>query len=86
MAASEVMDWTIWGDGSTEVIDWPNLGEVSPTVLRCPNCGLHVTLFVDTSAGSQSCTERCPLCLRAIALSVVVADLQLASIQATRPY
>jgi hypothetical protein len=85
-AMAEVMDWSIWGDGSTEVLDWPNLGEVSPVVLRCPTCGLHVTLFVDTSQGSQNCTERCPLCLRAVSLSVTVNNLCVTNISAQRPY
>ena len=85
-AMAEVMDWSIWGDGSTEVLDWPNLGEVSPVVLRCPTCGLHVTLFVDTSQGRQSCTERGPLCLRAIGLAVPVSNLCGPSITAERPY
>jgi len=85
-AMAEVMDWSIWGDGSTEVLDWPNLGEVSPVVLRCPTCGLHVTLFVDTSEGDQCCTERCPLCLRGIALAVTVKNLCVTNVAAQRPF
>ncbi len=85
-AMAEVMDWSIWGDGSTEVLDWPNLGEVSPVVLRCPTCGLHVTLFVDASQGSQRCNERCPLCLRAISLAVTVTTYCVTHVAAQRPY
>ena len=85
-AMAEVMDWSIWGDGSTEVLDWPNLGEVTPVVLRCPTCGLHVTLFVDTSQGSQRCNERCPLCLCSVHLSVTVHNLCVTNVSAQRPY
>ncbi len=86
METTEHGEWTVWGEGPMRVIDWPNLGEAYPNVLRCPTCGLHVTVFVDTSAGSSNCVEDCPLCCHPIGLHVTVENYKVTALRAARVF
>jgi len=37
--------------------------------IRCPFCGEAMTIFVDTSAGSQSYVEDCQICCQPMQIS-----------------
>ncbi|MEE2828500.1 MAG: CPXCG motif-containing cysteine-rich protein [Myxococcota bacterium] len=68
------------------VLDGWNLGEAKAQGVVCPSCGHHVTIFVDTFAGSQSYLEDCSMCCHSIELKIEVREYQVKSVQAARPF
>ena len=68
------------------VLDSWNLGEAKAQDVVCPSCGHHVTVFVDTFAGSQSYVEDCSMCCHAIELKIEVHEYQVESVRTIRPF
>ena len=49
--------------------------------IRCPYCGELVSLVVDCSVERQEYIEDCSVCCRPIAIAVVIANGEVASIE-----